>query len=144
MRRRILVVDDEPGMLRAVCRILEQRYDVEGVESGEQALSCAGRARPDLAIVASSAIHALVYTSYVWMVGRAGAVFAGQVSYLVTGFGVLWAMLVLGERYSGYVWLAMALMFVGLFLVRPRPRAALVMPDKAGQDGPEEQPVGGP
>lgn len=75
---------------------------------------------PDLALVLASAIHGLVYVAYVWMVGRAGAVFAAQVSYLVTGFGVVWAMILLGERYSGYAWAAMAVMFVALFLVQPR------------------------
>jgi len=89
---------------------------------------------PDMALAASAAIHAVVYSGYVWVVGRAGAVFAAQVSYLVTGFGVLWAMLLLGERYSGTVWLAMAVMFAGLFLVQPRPKAALVPPAKPGKD----------
>ncbi len=80
---------------------------------------------PDRALIASSVIHAAVYVTYVWMVGRAGAVFAAQVSYMVTGFGVIWAMLFLGERYSGWVWAAMALMFAGLFLVQPRRNQAL-------------------
>jgi len=65
-------------------------------------------------------INVIVYTTYVWLVGRAGAVFAGQVSYLVTGFGVLWAMLLLAERYSGWVWAALAAMAFGLALVQPR------------------------
>ena len=75
---------------------------------------------PEYALFASSVIHALVYTTYVWLVGRTGSVFASQVSYLVTGFGVLWAILFLGESYSAYVWSAMAVMMLGLFLVRPR------------------------
>lgn len=75
---------------------------------------------PDRAIVGSSIAHALAYSGYVWMVGRAGAVFAAQVSYLVTAFGILWAWLLLGETYSGWVWAAIALMFAGLFLVQPR------------------------
>ncbi len=75
---------------------------------------------PDAAIVLSSAIHAVVYAAYVWMVGRAGAVFAAQVSYLVTGFGVMWAMLFLGETYGASFWIAMSFMFAGLFLVQPR------------------------
>ncbi len=78
------------------------------------------------ALVASSAIHAVTYAGYVWLVGRAGAVFAAQVSYLVTGFGVLWSIIMLSESYSGWVWAAMAAMFAGLFLVQPRPRTALV------------------
>ena len=76
---------------------------------------------PDLAILVSSSVHAVVYAGYVWMVGRAGAVFAAQVSYLVTGFGVVWAMLLLGERYGTEFWLALLAMFAGLFLVQPRP-----------------------
>ena len=68
------------------------------------------------------------------MVGRAGAVFAAQASYLVTGFGVIWAMLLLGERYSGWVWAAMALMFAGLFMVQPRRSLVLVSGGKAVQD----------
>jgi drug/metabolite transporter (DMT)-like permease len=79
----------------------------------------------DLALVTGSMLHALAYAGYVWLVGRAGAVFAVQVSYLVTGFGVTWSMLFLGESYSGWIWAALALMFAGLFLVQPRPRVAL-------------------
>ena len=76
----------------------------------------------DAAMVASSVVHAIVYTTYVWLVSRAGPTFAVQVSYLVTGFGGLWAMLLLGEGYSPYLWAALALMFVGMALVQPRPR----------------------
>jgi len=77
---------------------------------------------PDLAIAGSSVSHALAYAGYVWLLGRAGAVFAAQVSYLVTAFGILWAWVLLGETYSGWVWAAIALMFTGLFLVQPRGR----------------------
>jgi drug/metabolite transporter (DMT)-like permease len=72
-------------------------------------------------VLLSSCIHALIYAASVWLVGRAGSVFAAQVSYLVTGFGVLWAMALLGERYGAGFWLALGLMFAGLFLVQPRP-----------------------
>ena len=75
---------------------------------------------PDLAILGSSITHALAYTAYVWLVTRAGSVFAAQVSYLVTGFGILWAKLMLGESYSPWIWAALALMMAGLFLVQPR------------------------
>lgn len=79
-------------------------------------------AGPDWALIGASVIHGFVYTTYVWLVGRAGAVFAAQVSYLVTGFGVVWAMLILGERYSIWVWAAFGVLFVGLLLVQPRAR----------------------
>jgi drug/metabolite transporter (DMT)-like permease len=80
---------------------------------------------PDGALALSSIVHVLVYASYVWMVGRAGPLFAVQVSYLVTGFGVIWSMLILGEMYSVWVWAAMALILSGVFLVLPRPRDSL-------------------
>lgn len=76
---------------------------------------------PDKALLAASLVHVTAYCLYVWMVGRAGALFAVQVSYLVTGFGVFWAMLLLGEIYSGWVWAAICLMLLGVFLVQPGP-----------------------
>ncbi len=82
---------------------------------------------PDAALVTSATIHAFVYSGYVWLVRRAGAVFAVQCSYLVTIFGVGWAMLILDETYSGWIWAALAAMLSGLFLVQPRrPAAELV------------------
>jgi drug/metabolite transporter (DMT)-like permease len=74
----------------------------------------------DAALAASALIHALCYSTYVWLVGRAGATFASQCSYLVTGFGVLWAMALLSERYSPLVWLALLLVMAGVTLVQPR------------------------
>ncbi|MEM1234814.1 MAG: DMT family transporter [Pseudomonadota bacterium] len=78
----------------------------------------------DGAIVAAGLVHACVYTTYVWLVGRAGPTFAVQVSYLVTGFGILWAILLLSEGYSPYLWAALALMLAGMALVQPRPDTA--------------------
>jgi len=57
----------------------------------------------DATLLTAALIHVIVYTIYVWLVGQAGAVFTAQVSYFVTGFGVFWAMIILGERYSGWV-----------------------------------------
>jgi drug/metabolite transporter (DMT)-like permease len=79
---------------------------------------------PQLALAGSCVIHIFVYAAYVWLAGRAGAVFAVQVSYLVTGFGLIWAWLMLGEGYSSTLWLALAAMFVGMYLVQPRPKLA--------------------
>lgn len=80
---------------------------------------------PEAALVLSSLVHAAVYTSYVWLVGRAGPVFAVQCSYIVTISGVFWAMGLLGESYSPYIWAALGLMLGGLALVQPRPAEAL-------------------
>ena len=79
---------------------------------------------PQAAQIASSVIHVFVYATYVWLAGRAGAVFTVQVSYLVTGFGLIWAWLILGEAYASTLWIALAAMFVGMYLVQPRPRLA--------------------
>ena len=50
-RARILVVDDDPGLLRLLTiRLRAENYDVEAVESGAQALAAASRFRPDLVI----------------------------------------------------------------------------------------------
>jgi drug/metabolite transporter (DMT)-like permease len=66
--------------------------------------------------------HALAYSAYVWLAARAGAVFASQSGYFVTGSGVLWAFLLLGEVFSAWVWAALVVMLLGLTLVQPRDR----------------------
>ena len=76
--------------------------------------------RPEAALIGSSALHGLLYATYVWLASRAGSVFASQSTYLVTGSGVLWAMVILGERFSPLVWLALVVMLAGVALVRPR------------------------
>jgi drug/metabolite transporter (DMT)-like permease len=72
------------------------------------------------AVLLSGILNALAYAGYVWLIGSGGSVFASQVAYLVTGFGVLWSMALLGERYSVWVWAAFALMLAGIALVQPR------------------------
>ncbi|MFO1106598.1 MAG: DMT family transporter [Amaricoccus sp.] len=87
----------------------------------EQAI---GPARPwsaaEWAFLAASLLNVAAYCGYVWLVPRAGSVFASQIATLVTGFGMLWSMLLLGERYGVAIWAALALMFAGLVLVQPR------------------------
>ena len=73
----------------------------------------------DLALIAASLIQSFAYTLYVLIVRKYGPVFSVQVSYLVTASGLGWAMLILGERYSGPIWFALAIMFVGIYLVSP-------------------------
>jgi drug/metabolite transporter (DMT)-like permease len=81
---------------------------------------------PEQALILSSVIHAFMYAGYVWLAGAAGAVFATQTSYVVTAAGVGWAMLLLGERFSLLIWVAGAIMLLGLALVQPRPAAERV------------------
>ncbi len=82
----------------------------------------------DWAVAVGGVLNVGSYVGYIWLVGRAGAVFASQVSYLVTGFGVFWAMVLLGERFSPWFWAAAAVIFVGLALVQPR----AATPDPSG------------
>ena len=50
-KARILVVDDDPGLLRLLTiRLRAENYDVEPMENGVQALAAASRFRPDLVI----------------------------------------------------------------------------------------------
>lgn len=76
------------------------------------------------AVVLTNVVHVFVYATYVWLAGRAGAVFAVQVSYLVTVFGLIWAWMLLGEAYAPTIWVAMAAIFTGMYLVQPRPTLA--------------------
>jgi drug/metabolite transporter (DMT)-like permease len=72
------------------------------------------------ALIVSSVAHGIAYACYIWLVGRAGPVFAAQVSYVVTIAGIALSMILLGERYSGFIWLALGLVLIGLFLVQPK------------------------
>ena len=80
--------------------------------------------RAEAALVLSSVLHGLIYATYVGLAARAGAVFATQTSYIVTGSGLCWSMWLLGERFSPMVWAALAVMLAGLMLVQPRLRLA--------------------
>ena len=91
--------------------------------SGQWIDPAAGFGPPEQALLASAIVHALAYSAYLWLASNAGAVFAAQSGYIVTGTGVIWAMLALGETYSAWVWAALVLMMFGLTLVQPREAA---------------------
>ncbi len=74
----------------------------------------------EMAMIGSGVFHGLSYATYVWLVSRSGAVFASQVAYAVTVFGVLWAILFLKEVQSPYLWAALICMMLGMSLVSPR------------------------
>jgi drug/metabolite transporter (DMT)-like permease len=75
------------------------------------------------AFALGAVVNVCAYAGYVWLAARTGAVFASQMSYIVTGSGLLWAAMLLGERPSAWVGLALVLLLGGLFLVAPRERA---------------------
>ena len=50
-KARLLVVDDDPGLLRLLTiRLRAENYEVDAVESAAAALAALGRVRPDLVI----------------------------------------------------------------------------------------------
>ncbi len=63
---------------------------------------------------------ASAYTVFLHVIRTSGPVFASQSAYVITIAGVLWGMALFGERHSLFFWGALALMLLGLLLVRPR------------------------
>ena len=72
------------------------------------------------AIVGMGAISAIAYGLFIYLIAYAGPVFASQVAYLVTLFGVAWGMMIFGERHSLWIWISLVVMLIGLALVTPR------------------------
>ena len=85
---------------------------------------------PEQAIVLLSMLHALAYTGYVWLVGKAGPVFSSQVAYIVTLSAMALSAVFLGEQYSPYAFASLALMLIGLTLVQPPPKLTSKLPIK--------------
>jgi len=83
------------------------------------------------AIVAAAFGHVVAYSGYLWLLGRAGAVFTSQVAYVVTLTGVLGAMIFLGERYGWVLFVAVALMLMALALVKPVRTSRSVLPHES-------------
>ena len=73
-----------------------------------------------MALIATTILHIGAYGGFVWLIVRAGPVFAAQVGYIVTLTGVFLGMAVLGENNSSWVWLSLVAMLAGLALVKPR------------------------
>ena len=65
-------------------------------------------------------ISATAYSIFIYLIGRAGSVFSSQVGYLVTFFGVVWGIIILGESQSVFVWISLAMIMMGIFLVQPK------------------------
>jgi drug/metabolite transporter (DMT)-like permease len=76
--------------------------------------------RAEWAMLGAILLNLIAYSGYVWLIGQAGSVFASLIAYLVTGFGVLWSHLLLGETYAPPVWAAFGLMLAAVALVQPR------------------------
>tara|TARA_B100000900_G_scaffold273616_1_gene233778 strand:- start:143 stop:1072 length:930 start_codon:yes stop_codon:yes gene_type:complete len=76
----------------------------------------------ELSIITLGFITAVAYTLFIYLISRAGAVFASNVGYVVTVSGVIWGIILFNESHSVWVWLSLITMVLGLSLVSPRKR----------------------
>lgn len=71
-------------------------------------------------VVALALISVVAYGCFIHLITIAGPVFASQMAYVVTLSGVFWGMLIYSEQHSHWIWAALAVMMIGLFLVTPK------------------------
>lgn len=74
-------------------------------------------------MIVHSCTTALTFSLYFIILTKAGPVYISQVAYIVTASAIGWGMLVLGERHSPWIWVAVALIVGGVALVNSRQRA---------------------
>ncbi|MFN4143936.1 response regulator [Aestuariivirga sp.] len=86
-----------------------------------------------LLIVAASVCANILFYN---LIQHLGSVFASQSAYFTTAAGIGWSMLLLGERLTGWVWAAVGLMAVGLFLVGAKREAELEVPAMLDAEAP--------
>lgn len=72
---------------------------------------------PSLMIMTQVTVSAVAYIIYFTLMRQVGPVYVGQVGYVVTLTGLVWAMLVFGERASEGLLAAVALILGGVYLV---------------------------
>ncbi len=77
----------------------------------------------DWALIAASATIALAFFLMIEIIRIAGPVFFTSVNFMIPLTGIGWGVVFFDERHSVWIWLALALMLVGLVLVNRRPRA---------------------
>lgn len=79
-----------------------------------------GIGKSELALMTTISLHIIAYVGYIWLVDQAGPVFSAQIAYIVTPAGIILSIILLGERPSAFIWIALVILLVGLFLVQPR------------------------
>ena len=72
----------------------------------------------ELAIGGQILIASLGYILFFEIIRLAGPVYFSQAGYLVTVSGLFYAMWLLGERYSVWVWAGAAVLLIGVALVK--------------------------
>jgi len=77
------------------------------------------------AVIISAVVNAYFFVMFQLIIRMAGPVVFSSNNFVTTLASVVWGMIIFSEQHSGYVWGAIALMCVGLFLVtRPANRPA--------------------
>ena len=78
------------------------------------------------AMLAMILINVICYAVFLYLITATGPVFAAQAGYPVMIFGVAWGMYLFDEQHTMWIWVAFALMLIGMALVRERPATAEV------------------
>jgi len=88
----------------------------------------------DIAVLLLPVITGIAHIFVFKLIHMAGPVYFSQVGYFVTLAGIVWGMVLFGERHGPWIWAALALMFAGLALVNLRREAAVTRaaPDHEG------------
>jgi len=73
----------------------------------------------ELSILLMAIVHLGAYAGLLYMLSHGGAVFASQVSYIVTPAAIVWGVVLLGEEISLSIILALVLILCGLALIKP-------------------------
>ena len=71
-------------------------------------------------IAAIGVLSAISNGSYVLTIRKMGAVFASQYAYVVTVMGVGWSVVLLEERLTMSIWIALGCVLLGIFMVLPK------------------------
>lgn len=87
------------------------------------------------ALIGYGMITIITFFLYFTVVALSGAVYLAQVGYITTTMGLGWGALFYGEKPSGWVWLAVALVFTGLALVNLGKRRRVAAKPEAASDG---------
>ena len=87
-----------------------------------------------LYVLGLAAVTSIAMILFVRLIATAGPVFAGQNAYAVTAAGICWSILLVNEHITLGIWVALAIIVIGLLLVEPQQEAD---PEPPVIDGPE-------
>ena len=78
----------------------------------------------DLALLGAVVINILMWPLFYTIVKRTGAFLMSMINVVGVVGGIVWSMVFFAEKHSGFIWLAGALMLLGLGLILMRPLLA--------------------